>query len=587
MIARGFSQRLLLYNLVLLFLLICLGGIAVGFLLTRFLRSDFDRQQSYRVEKMRQQFDSALDQLDHLSLSIFSSRQIQEVFLAIDTGGESDYFLNHPRIRDDVRSALFSFTALQPLTGRICLVSSTNDLVDLSNRQDTIPFTKEELAALVRSRKLLLGGDKKVFLPPHAEPWSAKRSEVISVVRPLLDGDHEYGLMEINQKIETLSWIWEPGDTSKADLVGLYDSGGSLLFSNYSGASAVLGGTRQNAYGSDGKRFFSSVMDTTGWSLVLFADTMDYVRPVRQTLLLLGLILVAAFMVSMFFSWLSMRKITRPVRMLTAEVRALSGLGTEFRMPESDAPEEVQVLAGAFNELLGKLAHEHEERLASQNQEIKARMAALQAQLNPHFIFNTLMCISAYGKKSDGTTVHQMCSDLSEMLRYTLENSSRPATLAQEIDQANAYLSLMGSRFKPYFRFSIDRCPELDRVEVPRLLLQPVLENCFVHGFTGKPDSWLVQVRCIREGDYWIVEIEDNGAGMPEEKIRTLYDELGEALGGRDAALFERDFSRGKLGLVSTVARLRLMYGVDARFDMESPGTCGTLVRLGGIIRDV
>ena len=587
MIPQRFSQRLLIYNLALLSLLICIGGIAVGFLLTHFLKTDFDRQQSYRVEKMRQQFDTEMDQLDHLSLSIFSSRQIQDVFLAINTDKGSDYFLNNPRIRDDVRSALFSFTALQPLTGRICLVSRAYDLVDLSNRQDTIPFTKDELASLVQSRKILLGDDKKVFLPPHAEPWSAKRTEVISVIRPLLDGDREYGLMEINQRMETLDWIWESREYSKPELVGLYDASGTLLFTNFSDAPRHVGDIKQAPPIMKGKKLFFSDLETGGWRLVLFANTLEYIQPVRQTLLLLGLILVFAFMISMLFSWLSMQKITLPVRMLTKEVRELTGFGTEFNMPGTEAPEEVQILASAFKELLGKLAQEHTVRLASQNQEIKARMAALQAQLNPHFIFNTLMCISAYGQKSDGKTVHQMCRDLSEMLRYTLENSSVPATLGKEIDQAEAYLSLMGSRFKPYFSFSISRCPELEHIGVPRLLLQPVLENCFVHGFTGSPDSWRVQLRCIHGDGFWSIEIEDNGVGVSQEKIRTLYEELGDVLEERDAALFERDFSRGKLGLVSTVARLRLMYGADARFHMEIAQTAGTLVRLGGTIRDV
>ena len=118
---------------------------------------------------------------------------------------------------------------------------------------------------------------------------------------------------------------------------------------------------------------------------------------------------------------------------------------------------------------------------------MSARMAALQAQLNPHFVFNTLTCIAAYGKKRDGANVQRMCKDLTAMLRYSLQSSNEPATVDQELDQAEVYLALMGRRYAPYLEYRVDRCPEASRIPVPRLLLQPIIENCFVHGFADTP----------------------------------------------------------------------------------------------------
>jgi two-component system sensor histidine kinase YesM len=192
---------------------------------------------------------------------------------------------------------------------------------------------------------------------------------------------------------------------------------------------------------------------------------------------ILAAILLAAFVLMALFSWLALTRVTRPVRRLTDEVRGITSLNQDFRPPDLRAPEEVAILAGAFQDLFVSLRREHTARFRLQGQEMSARMAALQAQLNPHFVFNTLTCIAAYGKKRDGANVQRMCKDLTAMLRYSLQNSNEPATIDQELDQAEVYLALMARRYTPYLEYRVDRCPEASRIPVPRLLLQPVIEN--------------------------------------------------------------------------------------------------------------
>jgi sensor histidine kinase YesM len=283
-----------------------------------------------------------------------------------------------------------------------------------------------------------------------------------------------------------------------------------------------------------------------------------------------------------FFSWLALLRITKPIRTLTEELRGISSLDQDPRAPDPKAPEEVTILAGAFGDLFVSLRKEHEARLLLQGQEASARMAALQAQLNPHLVFNTLTCIAAYGKKGDGATVQRMCKDLSSMLRYSLHNSSEPATLEEELDQAESYLALMGKRFSPYLDYSIERNAELSRVHVPRLLLQPIIENCFVHGFADNPGPWRVSVRSCLKGPNWEVSVRDSGAGIETELARRLLAEFEAALAEESRSVFERDFSRGKLGLLSTFARLRALYGERAVFSLESGVEAGLQVRIGG-----
>ena len=123
MLAKRFTNRLLLTNLVILFALLVCGGVALAFVLGGFLRADFRTQQGYRVDKMAEQLDGVLDEMNRLSISILASRRISDIMQSIPRDDRNNYFLIHPATRYEVLNLLLSYTALKPLKGRICLVS--------------------------------------------------------------------------------------------------------------------------------------------------------------------------------------------------------------------------------------------------------------------------------------------------------------------------------------------------------------------------------------------------------------------------------------------------------------------------------
>jgi two-component system, sensor histidine kinase YesM len=580
MLAKRFTNRLFIANLGILLLLLGSGGLALSFLLGGYLRADFQNQQRYRVAKMAQQLDGVLDDMNRLSMSIFASRRIKDIMLAIPRDDRNNYFLNHPGIRYEVLDLLITYTALKPLKGRICLVSDLGDLLDLSNLQDTTAFTKAALRDLRALRERALGGEPKVLLPPAPEPWSYRHAAVIALVRRLQDTDHHYGWLEINQQVDSLAWIWESKAESRPARIGFYDRAGLLIYSNFEGAPESLTAFRDRP--TSGVSVFLADLDNADWRLAYFANSGSLRLLVIQTTVILALILISAFALMALFSWVALLRITKPIRSLTEELRGISSLDQDPRALDPKAPEEVAILAGAFGDLLVSLRKEHAARLRLQGLELSAKMAALQAQLNPHLVFNTLTSIAAYGKKRDGATVQRMCKDLSSMLRYSLHNSSEPATLGEELDQAESYLDLMDKRFSPYLVYGIERSPELSRVSVPRLLLQPIIENCFVHGFADSPGPWSVMVSSNLRGSNWEVSVVDSGAGIETERARELLAEFETAFAEESRSVFDRDFSRGKLGLLSTFARLRTLYGAAAVFCLEGRDGGGLHVRIGG-----
>ena len=174
-----------------------------------------------------------------------------------------------------------------------------------------------------------------------------------------------------------------------------------------------------------------------------------------------------------------------------------------------------------------------------------ARLHALELQIQPHFLFNTMNAISSLVRNHRNDEAVEMIAGLSELLRYTLDHAGRQhVALEDELAILQRYLEIQHSRFPDRMSFSIDLAPEARRAAVPTLLLQPLAENAVRHGIATMASPGVVDVRAYRSGGCLTIEVFNSGV-------------LG-------------DTSRGGIGLRNTNERLRHLYGDDARFDLAT-----------------
>ena len=201
-----------------------------------------------------------------------------------------------------------------------------------------------------------------------------------------------------------------------------------------------------------------------------------------------------------------------------------------------------------------------EHRLVEQEQLLlAARIEALASQINPHFLFNTLTSISSL-IRSDPETARTLILKLSGLLRRLLRSQDHFVTLRQELDAIDEYLDIESMRFGPKLRIQKDISEDVLDVVVPSMILQPLVENSIKHGLSRKVGDGCIIIRSHRRGGHAIIEVIDDGQGMPEE--------------GLEYAM------RGGIGLRNVDERLQVIYGKNYRLKIESDPGQGTCARI-------
>ncbi|AFC33163.1 integral membrane sensor signal transduction histidine kinase [Paenibacillus mucilaginosus 3016] len=318
-----------------------------------------------------------------------------------------------------------------------------------------------------------------------------------------------------------------------------------------------------------------------GWKLVGFLPTRiytaqsGYILAVTAGAVLLGLLL-AAGLVLVFTD-----RVTRP---LTRLAHNLKGLNPDEPMPlyEVKSSDEVGLLLHSYNKLSDRIQRLKEQVQQEEARKKEADLQALQAQIHPHFLYNTLSSIHWTALMNKDRQTSEMVGALSDFLRFSLNGGEEYCPLQQEVEHARNYAYIQAIRFPGQFEIEFYIDPSLSPQPVLKLLLQPLIENALVHGIQklGRCGSIYIHVR--RQGDSAVFAVEDTGAGIPEERLRELRSELtggeaGKAAVPAPAALKHTKKTSG-YGLRNVHQRLLLHYGRGAGLGIDSAPQQGTRI---------
>ncbi len=199
-----------------------------------------------------------------------------------------------------------------------------------------------------------------------------------------------------------------------------------------------------------------------------------------------------------------------------------------------------------------------------------AQLSALENQLNPHFLFNTLNTIVRVAMHEGAKKTEEIAYALADLLRFNLRHTSDIVMLREELEQINRYLYIQKERFKDRFIVCQDIEEDVLKAWVPIMILQPIIENSFVHGFERVSKQCRLDIKAYRRFDKLIIEVIDNGAGMSPEQVKNILQ-----LNFPDS----KKSRTAKLGLFSVHKRLQMMFGSDYGLDIQSDIDKGTSVK--------
>lgn len=301
----------------------------------------------------------------------------------------------------------------------------------------------------------------------------------------------------------------------------------------------------------------------------------------------LALMLLAASVLLLSFPvYWTVRGVINPIRSLSAFMgrvaasRDLSKLNRRIRL---DGCREAREMAGECNRMLDTIQNltqtvirKDKDILGAELERKQAELSFLQSQINPHFLCNTFDSIKGLAALHGETEIRSMANDLSLLFRYSIRPGER-VPLRDELDAVERYVRIQKTRFGERFAVCYDISEETRELSVPKMILQPLVENAIIHGVEVLDRDGRLVVESERVGDSLILRVRDNGGGMDPEKLERMQRKLAGAQLERDKDIVGY---RAGIGVVNVNNRIRLTYGEGYGVTIDSCPGKGTVVTL-------
>lgn len=279
----------------------------------------------------------------------------------------------------------------------------------------------------------------------------------------------------------------------------------------------------------------------------------------RQSILISG---VWVWLFTILLIYMLLRLLTIPLRMLATQMQK-TGEGDFRARIHVTGSIEVCELSESFNSMVAHIDQLIKRTYVAELSEKDARLAALEAQLNPHFLYNTLQAVSTEALVNDQPQIHRMVTALAANLRYTIKGDTL-VPLKQEISYVNDYIFLQKIRMDDALEFISHIDPATEDCLIPKISIQTLVENSIIHGKSGNMDKICIEVSAKYNDRNVIIMVRDNGCGITPQRLEQLY---------TDFALQKTTGEYGGIGLANLHSRIQLLYDEPASLDIHTRET--------------
>ena len=449
------------------------------------------------------------------------------------------------------------------------VASSTNNGSKLTNKaRNTSDIKWLDSAARMHGKPILIA--------PHMDGWGIRESEeVFSLARKVQGGD--FGYIEVQYATDELKDIFEIPDSDIKVVAFL--PGGEILYQSEGLTGDLVSYIKKHpevtkmdsiTVSSDTSMWASEISDNYGIRVVALEEKTGIIAGMKEAVMIALGMAIGCFVISMGVVIFIASKLSRPLTVLKDQMEntGIENMDAELVVPNTD--DEVQAVGIAYQNLMHRLNESSVKERRMSLLQLQAQFDTLQAQVNPHFLYNVLNVISSRGIMDGDEEICEICGCLAAMLRYSTNTKERYATVEKELEYLERYIFLLKSRYEHRLEVEVDCEESVKQEQLPKIVLQQLVENSIQHGYNNSKNIMKIYVHGWRDETGWYFEVRDNGQGTTEEVREELNEKMRkirEKIMSRGSSI---EFEIGGMGLANTYARMFLVYNGKAVFRIRN-----------------
>lgn len=425
-----------------------------------------------------------------------------------------------------------------------------------------------------------------IITGPNRHSFFDTDDEVISLSREVQSYENGTfrGVILINLNMNKITEICNSFQEKQENFICIINDKGELVYEQQNGRerfafdekenrqelNTALGKTKESCFRLNyrGEKYLVTRTDmkTTGWTLV---SMVPYKSVMAETMAISG-VMILAVAITLIVTLLLLNRIltgvVKPLKKLEKYMVQVNPDNMDQRM-EILTDDEIGHLSMKFNQMMDRIRNLKEQVIEEQEDKRKYELQALQAQINPHFLYNTLDSIIWMAETNDSNIV-AMTEALAKLFRISLNKGNEEISLERELEHVKNYLIIQSMRYADKFTYEISAESGVERCRTIKLILQPIVENCIYHGIKKKRGTGKITIRAYRREQNLIIEVSDDGCGMPEEICRKILSDEIES----------ENISGSGIGVKNVNERIQLRFGKKYGLSYSSEEGVGTTV---------
>ena len=546
-------------------LLICIVILLVSTISYVYSIRDFEtlsiRYTESLIAEINAGVDSYMDNIKSMSSVICENGDVQALMALYNDAGGAPLSGKAAREAGELRGNVMRHLSLVAKTRseitNVAVISAYRDVVLSDSRRQSNPYS--EYAAADWYQKPLTYKENIVVSPSHVQNLvSGEYTWVISISRAVLDPvtGAVAGVMVIDLNFNAIKAICENVQMGKNGYTYIIDDDGNIIYHPqqqliYSGIKAEplpellqQGGAYLRT--GENKIYTLNRSGLTGWTAVGVVNANELIRD-RTRIIDFYFTLSAVSLVFAALTALAISaSITRPLKRLEAKMRLVEEGDLSIRA-DTGINNEIGHLGKAFNAMIAKLKYLMDTAVATEEAKRKSEINALQAQINPHFLYNTLDSIIWMSASGKNEQVTEMTAALANLFRTSISRGENYVPLRNEMENIQSYLTIQKMRYGDILSYELEVDERFLSAPVPKLILQPIVENALYHGIKCSETGGIIHIGARQEGNVLILTVRDNGVGMTPEQLAHIFDT-------------DKDSPRG-IGVLNVHNRIQLCFG--------------------------